>query len=362
MYVQSLDLLNFKNYSEGHFEFCDQINCILGINGSGKTNLLDAIYYLSMTKSYFNALDGQNIKHEEPFFAINAKVEFDDKTRKLHCSLKKGEKKTFSIDGAEYDKMSEHLGKVPIVMIAPADDELIRESNEVRRKYFDSIISQTNRQYLSELISYNHFLKQRNALLKSNTGHIDRLLLDSYDQPMIKSARYIAQQRQAFIEAFEPLVEDNYELIADQRETVRIDYRSKALEDDFEATFKAAIEKDIILQRTTVGVHKDEYLFKIDSRAIKKFGSQGQQKSFLISVKFAQFEFVKRQLAITPILLLDDIFDKLDDGRINRMLQIISSGKFQQIFITDAREERTMQLVKGISDNLVILQLNSPTV
>ncbi|WP_109832441.1 DNA replication/repair protein RecF [Reichenbachiella versicolor] len=347
MYLQSLDIINFKNYNEGQVEFCDHINCLVGLNGSGKTNLLDAIYYLSMTKSYFNSLDGQNIKKNEDFFVINAEVQLEDKIRKYHCSLKKGEKKTFKVDGAEYEKMSEHLGKFPAVMIAPADDELIRESNDVRRKYFDSIIAQTDKIYLAELIRYNHHLKQRNALLKSQpTGKkIDKILLEGYDRPMIESSKIIAQKRLEFIQRFEPIVENNYELISEKRENVNIEYKSKALLNSFEEDFANSYERDLILQRTNVGVHKDEYLFTINDMAIKKFGSQGQQKSFLISLKLAQFEFVKEQVGLTPVLLLDDIFDKLDDGRIGRMLEIITSSRFKQIFITDAREERTMSLV-----------------
>jgi len=356
MHLQSLELKNFKNYTTGQMEFCDHINCVVGLNGSGKTNLLDAIYYLSMTKSFFNALDSQNIRHQEGYFVINAETEVNDRMHKIHCSLKKGEKKVFTVDGAAYDKMSEHMGKFPAVMIAPGDDELIRESNEVRRKFFDSIIAQTDKAYLTELIKYNHHLKQRNALLKSNMDYrqIDKILLEGYDQPMIESSKFIAQKRLDFIKSFEPQVGNNYELISEKRENVSINYNSKALGDSFEKEFRKSLEKDAITQRTNVGIHKDEYQFQINEMPIKKFGSQGQQKSFLISLKFAQFEFVKQHLNLTPILLLDDIFDKLDDHRISRMLEIITSDTFQQIFITDAREERTMNLV---SDNFDLVKI-----
>ena len=359
MHLQSLRVLNFKNYAEGKFTFSPHINCIVGLNGVGKTNLLDAIFYLSMTKSYFNALDSQNICNDESFFMIEGLAELDARTVKIHCSLKKGEKKVFKLDNYPYEKMSEHLGKFPVVMIAPSDEELIRESHDIRRKFFDSIISQTDHSYLIALVQYNHYLKQRNALLKSHEygKTLDRTLLAGYDTPLLKLAREIATKRQTFVRVFTPLVEQYYAKISLKREKINLHYMSKALNDDFERLFERSLNRDCLLQRTHVGCHKDEYVFEINDSPIKKFGSQGQQKSFLLSLKLAQFAFVKQDLGVTPLLLLDDIFDKLDDNRISSLLDIITSEDFEQIFITDAREERTRSLISNKYDNVQVLRI-----
>ncbi|PIB36869.1 hypothetical protein BFP72_16405 [Reichenbachiella sp. 5M10] len=347
MFLQSLKLSNFKNYSSEEAQFCDHINCFVGLNGSGKTNVLDAIYYMSMTKSAFNSIDSQNIRRGESFFVIQGEFVLHEKRRTIHCSLKSQGKKLFKVDGQEYDKLSQHVGKFPVVMIAPNDDELIRESNEVRRKFFDSIISQYDGDYLRHLIRYNHHLKQRNALLKSvkETRSLNETLLTNYDEVLIQSGMVIAEKRLAFLNQYQPLFQSNYDTISEQREVVHITYKSKALDEHFPELFRESRPRDITMQRTLVGVHRDEFLFTIDEHALRKFGSQGQQKSVLISLKLAQFEFIQSHLQLTPILLLDDIFDKLDDGRIRKMLDIIASGKFKQIFLTDAREERTMSLL-----------------
>lgn len=349
MFLQSLKLHNFKNYTAEEANFCDHINCFVGLNGSGKTNILDAIYYLSLTKSAFNSIDSQNIRHGQPYFLVEGSMNFDGKTKHIHCSLKKQEKKVFKVNGAEYEKLSQHIGKFPVVMIAPNDDELIRESNEVRRKFFDSIISQYDAEYLNKLIQYNHHLKQRNALLKQfkETRKFDSTLLSNYDQHLITIGAWIAQKRKSLIEDYLPYFEKYYQIISEEKEMVTIQYKSKALEPNFEDLFKSSLEKDRIMLRTHVGIHRDEYQLKINDQPLKKFGSQGQQKSTLIALKLAQFEFVKKHLAITPILLLDDIFDKLDDLRIEKLLQIIASDNFKQIFITDARAERTETLLAG---------------
>ncbi len=360
MFLQSLELRNFKNYEEAQADFCDHINCLVGLNGSGKTNILDAIHYLSMTKSAFNTTDGQNIRKEQGYFVINGDLK-KEKLHSIHCSLKKGEKKKFTFDGGEYEKMSQHLGQLPIVLIAPNDDELIRDSSEVRRKYFDSIISQIDSEYLNKLIRYNHFLKQRNALLKAHSegASLDSTLLATYDGELVRGGKAIGQTRSQFIREFEEHFESNYGLIAEKKEEVRITYRTKALDEGFEKEFERSRQKDIITQRTNVGIHRDDYVFEISGQPVKKFGSQGQQKSFLVSLKLAQFAFVKKQLGLTPILLLDDIFDKLDDGRIERMLEIITSDQFQQIFITDAREERTMSLINNRFEPLKIFRIEN---
>ncbi|MFY0626019.1 MAG: DNA replication/repair protein RecF [Reichenbachiella sp.] len=361
MFLQSLQLKNFKNYTEGSADFCEHINCLVGLNGSGKTNVLDAIHYLSLTKSHFNSVDAQNIRSKQEYFVVNGKINKENQLSDIHCSLKKGEKKLFTVDRQEYDKLSQHMGKFPIVLIAPNDDDLIRDSNETRRKFFDSIISQTDRAYLDALIKYNHYLKQRNALLKSfaDKGNVDNTLLESYDLQIIEGAKFIALKRKDFVTNFQPSFEENYSLIAEKKETVLNEYKSKALFNDFETQFRKSKDKDLITQRTNVGVHRDEYNFEINGQPLKKFGSQGQQKSFLVSLKLAQFAFIQKSLGLTPILLLDDIFDKLDDGRIQKLLEIITSNQFKQIFITDAREERTMQLINKKYDPIRIFRIEN---
>jgi DNA replication and repair protein RecF len=367
MILDSISLSNFKNYSETSVSFGKEINCITGLNGSGKTNLLDAIHYLSMTKSAFNSVDGQNIKNGEVFYAINGIFNHKNKLQKVICSLKTGTKKNIKVNDVACTKLSEHLGKFPLVLIAPNDDELIRDSSETRRKFFDSTIAQTNKKYLQNLIEYTHFLKQRNALLKriNETGKRDISLINQYDDKLISIGFQISADRKAFISQYLPEFSTHYKFISDEKELVTIEYKSKALESDFEKIFKASLEKDILMQRTNVGIHRDDYDFLIEEKGLKKFGSQGQQKSFLVSLKLAQFDYLKELFGFKPLLLLDDIFDKLDDTRINKLISLISTDKFQQIFITDAREERTKTLLQSVKvdyklflvhDNKVVLQ------
>lgn len=359
MFLQSLSLQYFKNYEKAEVSFCDHFNCLVGINGSGKTNILDAIHYLSATKSAFHALDSQSIAHGSQYFVINGQFEISGTESKVHCSLKKNSRKMFKVNDLEYEKLSEHVGRFPVVLIAPNDDELIRESNEVRRKFFDSIISQYDSVYLKALIKYNYYLKQRNALLKSmaESDQVDKVMLESYDEPLIKTAQEIAKKRAIFIDEFLPHFQSNYAKIAGKREQVSIGYHTKVLSDLYQEEYRKGIQKDIITQRTNLGIHRDEFLFEIDELLIKKYGSQGQQKSLLISLKLAQFEFVKSHLGLTPILLLDDIFDKLDDGRIQELMHIISSEDFGQVFVTDAREERTRKLLQGKFESMKIFRV-----
>lgn len=351
MILESISLTNFKNYEQSDATFCSEINCITGLNGSGKTNLLDAIHYLSMTKSAINSVDGQNIRNGEDFFAIKGSLSLSEKKYKILCSLKSGTKKNFKVNDVSYDKLSEHIGRFPLVLIAPNDDELIRDSSETRRKFFDSTISQTNKEYLQNLIEYTHYLKQRNALLKriNETGKRDQSLINQYDDKLIDIGKRISEARKKFMEQYAPDFSQHYEFLSDDKEAVSIVYKSKSTEENFEQLFKNSLEKDIILQRTNVGIHRDDYEFLINEKALKKFGSQGQQKSFLVGMKLAQFDFLKNFFGFTPLLLLDDIFDKLDDKRIHKLISLISNDRFQQIFITDAREERTKKLLADVN-------------
>lgn len=361
MFLETLNLLNFKNYTNTEASFCPHINCLTGLNGSGKTNVLDAIYYLSITKSAFNNIDSQNIRQGESFFVVNGQVANGERQHKIHCSLKKGDKKSFKVDGAEYEKLSHHLGRFPVVLIAPNDDDLIRDSSEIRRKYFDSILSQTSKQYLEELIKYNHFLKQRNSLLKkfNEKGIRDLDQLEPYTLQLLELGKSLANFRRAFIERFAPDFTNHYNYVSDEKESVAITYNSSALENTFEHDFRQRIEKDIVLQRTTLGIHRDDYQFTIEGNPLKKYGSQGQQKSYLISLKLAQFDYLKTTTQRTPFLLLDDIFDKLDDNRIQMLIKMMESDRFGQIFVTDARPERTRNLLSHLSKEVKIFQIDS---
>jgi len=364
MILQKISLTNFKNYEGIEIDFSKGLNCFTGLNGSGKTNLLDAIHYLSLTKSAFNSIDSQNIRHGTNFFAIRAAFEAKNKNHKLSCSLKLGEKKSFKMDDSSYDRLSEHIGKFPVVLIAPNDDDLIRESSETRRKFVDSIISQTDKKYLVNLIQYTQYLKQRNSLLKriNETRKRDNDLLAQYDNQIVKLSLALAKVRQIFINTILPKFISHYKFLCAEKEQVDIRYETKALDSDFSEKLKSSIEKDILLQRTTMGIHRDDYTFLINQKALKKFGSQGQQKSFLIGLKLSQFDYIKQKQGITPLLLLDDIFDKLDDERIQKLLQMIEEKRFEQIFLTDARRERTENILLNLSIELKIFNLVGNTV
>jgi len=346
--LESLSIHNFKNYQELSIEFKEKIICITGENGSGKTNLLDAIYYLALGKSAFNSMDNQNIKHGEPFFSISGNFELNNEPVSVRCNLKKGLKKILKWNGVEYEKLSEHIGKIPLVMIAPDDSDLVREHSEARRKFVDNIISQVDKEYLQSLIHYNQILKQRNGVLKNlnEQGRKDPTLLEVYDEKLVILAKNIFEKRRIFLKDFRPCFDQHYREISNDKEKASISYKSSLKDPEFSTTFKNNIPRDIFMQRTELGIHRDDFIFKINQYPLKKFGSQGQQKSFLISLKLAQFDFLKSAKNFCPLLLMDDIFDKLDDTRITKMMKWIHNEEFGQIFITDSREKRTREIIK----------------
>lgn len=339
--------MNFKNYEELVLEFPCRINFLLGLNGSGKTNLLDAIYYLSTTKSFSNSSDTQNIRYGADYFFIRGFFTNTNKQSEVFCQVQSGRKKTFQENGRDYDKISDHIGKYPVVLISPLDVDLVKESSEARRKFFDQMIAQVDHSYLDALLEYHHALKQRNALLKlfAENNSIDYDMIDLYDQQMARSGGVIYQKRKAFVAEFLPIFNTSYNLLVNNREDAMLAYASELEASEFEAGLKSSIKKDLILQRTTFGVHRDDYIFGFAHGELKRLGSQGQQKSFLVAIKLAQVEVIKSHLGFSPILLLDDIFDKLDDTRIARLLKIISGKDYGQSFITDAGPERTQAMV-----------------
>lgn len=359
MYLQKLSLVNFKNISSQSFDFQEKINCFVGNNGVGKTNVLDAIYYLSFAKSYFNSVAGQNIKHGESFFMVEGDYLLKDRNEKIVCSLKKGQKKILKRNGKNYEKFSEHIGQLPLVIISPADRDLVTEGSDTRRKFIDGVISQQNKKYLHDLLAYNKVLSQRNALLKYFAANrtFDALNLSVYNDQLEDYGTRIYEVRKAFLESFIPIFNEKYGVISGENERVNLIYKSQLHDFSLKELFQKSLEKDKIMQYTTAGIHKDDLSFDIGEYPIKKFGSQGQQKSYLIALKFAQFEFIKQQSNVTPILLLDDIFDKLDENRVSQIIDLVNNDEFGQIFITDTHKERTAAILKQSDKSYEIFQL-----
>ena len=348
MYLKQLSLLNFKNYQEVQIELSDKINCFLGDNGEGKTNLLDAIYYLSFCKSYFNPSDTQNITHDAPFFVLEGFYENNGKEETVYCGLKKGQKKQFKRNKKNYDRLADHIGRIPLVIITPLDIMLIIEGSDVRRKFVDGIIAQYDHHYLNHLLSYNKALHHRNLLLKSFwlNRNFDQESLDVWNDQLVQYGNLIYEARKAFIDKFTPVFQKYYTKISKDKEEVSLSYRSQLNEGDFNDLLKQSLEKDKSNHYTNVGVHKDDLVFNLGGFPLKKFGSQGQQKTYLLALKLAQAELITAISKIKTIILLDDIYDKLDGKRMAQLLSIVGGGSFGQIFITDTNLERIPHLLK----------------
>lgn len=346
MYLKQLALINFKNYSDLNLGFSHKINCFVGNNGLGKTNILDAIHYLSFCKSFFNAIDSQNIKHNEGFFVVQGVYERNGDIDEVYCGQKRGQKKIFKRNKKEYERLSEHIGLYPLVMISPADAELINGTSEIRRKFIDGIISQYDKLYLEKLIAYNQVLKQRNALLKQfhETRTFDSVTLEIWDEQLVIHGKGIIQIRNEFLKEFIPLFNKHYSFISESKELVSLDYESSIGEKDFKTAILTSLERDRVLHYTSMGPHKDDLDFKINGFSLKKFASQGQQKSYLLALKLAQFEFIKSKKHTNPLLLLDDVYDKLDENRFKKLIERVSSDDFGQVFITDTHPERINDL------------------
>ncbi len=359
MILKSLSLLNYKNFDSKSFTFNEKINCIVGNNGIGKTNVLDAIYHLSFGKSYFNPVATQNIKHNEEFFVVNGDYTKEDKNEKVMVSLKRGQKKVIKRNGKAYEKFSEHIGFLPLVIISPADRNLIIEGSTTRRKFIDSVISQSDKTYLSDLIKYNKVLTQRNALLKyfalNHAFNADTI--DVYNTQLTDYGTKIFEKRDAFLKTFIPIFKSRYEAISNGNETVELVYDSHLFKNDLKTLLQGSINKDKALHYTSVGIHKDDLSFNIEEHPIKKFGSQGQQKSFLIALKLAQFDFIKTQSGVNPILLLDDIFDKLDEHRVGQIIKLVDNEDFGQLFISDTHADRTENVIKQVHQSYEIFRL-----
>jgi DNA replication and repair protein RecF len=359
MYLKKISLFNYKNFSEANFDFDSKINCFVGKNGAGKTNVLDAIYHLSYGKSYFNPLAVQNIKHNEDFFVIDGEFEKTKRSEQIVCSLKKGHKRILKRNGKIYDKFSDHVGFIPLVIISPADSDLIVDGSETRRKFLDAVISQLDKEYLVKLIQYQKIISQRNALLKyfalNQVFETDTLYI--YNEQLNDLGQYIFEKRKQFLVDFVPIFNKHHQTISGSSETVQLKYESHLLTANLKTLLEQNINKDRVLHYTSVGIHKDDLLFEIDNYPIKKFGSQGQQKSFLIALKLAQFEFVKKQSGENPILLFDDIFDKLDEFRVGKIVEMVNDEIFGQIFISDTHQDRTENIIKSTHQSYKIFNL-----
>lgn len=359
MILKTLSLLNYKNFDSKSFTFDSKINCFVGENGIGKTNVLDAIYHLSFGKSYFNPVATQNIKHNEEFFVVDGEYDKEDKSEKIIVSLKRGQKKIIKRNAKAYEKFSDHIGFLPLVIISPADRDLIIEGSDVRRKFVDGVISQSDKSYLNHLIKYNKVLAQRNSLLKyfalNNTFNADTL--EIYNTQLTEFGNEIFKKRNDFLKEFIPIFIERYNSISNSNETVNLEYKSDLFNNNLNTLLEQNLNKDKALQYTSVGTHKDDLVFKIEDYPIKKFGSQGQQKSFLVALKLAQFDFIKAHSGVNPILLLDDIFDKLDEKRVAQLIKLVNDENFGQLFISDTHADRTESVVKNIHQSYKIFKL-----
>ncbi|TCC94427.1 DNA replication and repair protein RecF [Pedobacter frigiditerrae] len=361
MWLKNITLLNFKNYSSAELTFAKTVNAFVGNNGAGKTNLLDAIHYLCLCKSYFNPIDSQQIKTSEDLFLIQGDFDRKEKNEKITCGLKRNQKKSFKRNKKEYDKLANHIGLFPLVMISPYDVNLIMDGSEERRRFIDNVISQTDASYLDELIIYNKHLLNRNALLKqvAVTRKLDITLLQILDEQLILSGNKLYEKRKQFLSDFIPLFNKHYSYITDDAEQVSLSYQSQLNDQPFNDLLINSIEKDRILERTTTGIHKDELLFAIGDMPLKKFGSQGQQKSFLIALKLAQYSYLQQFKGFKPLLLLDDIFDKLDDLRVHKLMEMVSHHDFGQLFITDTGKERVLSVFNEIKVDVALFEVDN---
>ena len=366
--LASLHLLFFKNYDAADLRFSPGINCLIGDNGSGKTNLLDAIHYLSLTKSALTAVDSQNIKQGADFFVVKGKFvaptpDSSPVPETIQVSLRMGQKKLVSHNKQPYDRLADHIGRYPAVLISPYDTDLIRQGSEERRRYFDSLMSQLHHDFLERLLTYNALLKQRNAFLKQaserGSAHgFDRDYLLAIDEQLAPLGQELSAQRATFLQAFVPLFAAHYQQLADGREQVSLTHKSQLAGQDFAQILRSNERRDFALQRTTTGAHRDDFVFLMDEQPVKTHGSQGQQKSFAIALKLAQFEILAAQTEADtvpkakPLLLLDDIFDRLDDKRIARLLELVANETFGQVFLTDTNLARTNEALAAVRGDI----------
>ena len=350
-YLKKISIINYKNIVDKEYNLDPKINCFVGNNGVGKTNILDSIYHLALGKSYFNLRNDQLINKNEDFMVIDGLFDLNGKKENIICSIKRGDKKNLKRNGKTYKKFSNHIGLIPVVLISPYDNDLINEGSSERRKFIDSIISQNNKEYLINLIAYSRVIQNRNSLLKQYNKSVDFDLdtIKIYDDQIIKLSEPIFMARKNFFNDFKDLVIEKYDQISENQEKISIEYKSDLFDSEIKNLIENSFQKDVILQYTSSGIHKDDFIFNLDGSRIKKFGSQGQQKSFLIALKLAQFEYLKNKTGNSPILLLDDIFDKLDLIRVKRIVEIVNSTNFGQLILSDTDRERIEKVLSSLN-------------
>jgi DNA replication and repair protein RecF len=365
MYLAKLKLNNFKNHTEACLHFNEKINCLVGDNGAGKTNVLDAIYYLSFTKSYFNAVDSQNILHDQDFFALHGYYKNQQSVEdQVSCIQQRNKKKQFRFNKKDYERLSDHIGKIPLVMISPYDRDLINEGSDVRRKYLDGVIAQFDKFYLNDLLEYNKAVQQRNVLLKqfAEQRYFDELTLSIWDEKLLQPGEDIYKKRKQFLKEFNPLFDRYYGYLSQGTEQVSIFYKSQLDEKPLSVLLKESVQRDLGMRYTGSGIHKDDLIFMMNGYPLKKFGSQGQQKSFVIAIKLAQFEYMRLKKGFKPILLFDDIFDKLDEKRVAQIVELVSQENFGQVFITDTQPSRINAIFDAIKIDHKIFHVENGTV
>jgi DNA replication and repair protein RecF len=359
MYLKKLALTNFKNYELNELEFSPKINCFVGNNGVGKTNILDAIHYLSLTKSFFNNIDSISVRHGEEYFIVQGTFVRNGEEDQIYCAFQKQKQKLLKRNGKEYQKLSDHVGRYPVVMISPADSALITEGSEDRRRFMNKIISQYNSEYLDSVLRYSKVIQQRNKLLKdiNSSGKSDPDILSVWDAQLVKYGSYVYDERNILVSELIPVFQEYYSMISAGKENVKLQYRSHLSDGDFADALVKSLTKDRYLEYTTVGVHKDDLLLEMNDYSVKSLGSQGQQKSYLVALKLAKFDYIKRKAGFSPILLLDDIFDKFDAERVEQIIRLVGNHRFGQIFITDTQENRLQDILSALDTDYKLFRI-----
>lgn len=356
--LEKIVISDFRNIQLQELEFSPNVNCVSGNNGEGKTNLLDAIYYLSMTKSAFSTSDKFNFRHGTTEFSLSGTYRMPNGlSSRFAVRITSGGEKKVKRDDKQYGKVSEHIGVLPIVMVSPSDITMVSESGEERRRFVNSVLSQMDKEYMSMMQQYNRLLLQRNRMLKELNP--DRTLIEVMDLRMSALAEPVYQARKRFIEELNPIVAEYYRMLSGGSEQVDIEYDSELSKAGLDVLLSSSYEKDKMLKYTTSGIQRDDFIFRMNGHPIRRYGSQGQQKSFLVSLKFAQYEIMKKKYGFAPILLLDDVFDKLDMGRISNLLQMVASNDFGQIFITDSNKVRMSGIVDGLTQDRAYYETSS---
>lgn len=358
MYLKNLSIIQYKNIQEAKISFSPRLNCFFGKNGEGKTNFLDAIYYLSFCKSHTNPIDTQNILHDAPFFVLQGLyVDDHSQEKEYYCGLKHRQKKVFKHDKKEYERLAEHIGQIPLVIISPSDEDLIKEGSDERRRFIDVAISQYDKEYMQALMRYNKALQQRNSLLKNDVMARNEDLYELYESILSECGHLLYQKRAAFIEVFTPVFEQYYQSISGGKESICLRYLSHLEKGRLDEQLKQSREKDRLLGFTTKGSHKDDIEMSMDGYPIKRIGSQGQNKTYLIAMKLAQFDYLKQTGGETPILLLDDIFDKLDASRVERIISLTTEPQFGQIFLTDTHREHLNPVLQTLGQDYRVFEI-----